>query len=652
MTNSIIHMDREEVLQLEKSLSREWFEFDGLGGFAANTVIMCPTRRYHGLLVGRPQGHDKRHVFLSRFEESLHGRGKSFALSMARYPDVIAPHGYKSFENFELKPYPVFTYQIGRVTAVREILMVRGQRTVLCRYRFRGAAPDIELRLRPLLAFREADLLTQENLALDPRVERLSDGLRVRPYASLPSMQIRIGGAEHSFEADPVWYRNLLYIEEVARGYEGLEDNFSPGILHMPLDEEIDIVVASSLEEGDAVIDDPLDLWERESYRRSQFVAQLDNDVRGTLLKHREDFLFQDRNGRHAVMAGYPWFGERGRDTFVALPGLTLAAGDLERCTKVLEGALPYFRKGLLPSHFCHSPAESRYDSADVGLWFARAVRLWELAGGSKAKGGEKLLKQKFYPALRDMAEALIAGTELNVHATDDGLLWAGTENDCATWMDMRALTGPVTPRHGHAVEIQALWYFLLSYLEKLAKKYGDGSESRRWAALRQKCGESFLERFWLGEQGYLADCVREDEVDTSIRPNMVIAASLEFSPLDREQRVDIVHVAEVGLLTPRGLRTLSPRNPKYHGKYQGGPDERDQSYHNGLGLAVAGRVLRRSLSPSASPQQATRRVRQRAARWLRGQSPFLWTGADLGALRRRSTPPRRWLRCPGLGPG
>lgn len=574
MTNTLIHLDREEVLQLEKSLSREWFEFDGLGGFASNTVVMCPTRRYHGLLVTRPDGSTKRHVFLSRFEESLHGRGKSFALSMARYPNAIAPHGFRSLENFELVPFPHFEHQIGRVTARREIMVVRGQRTVLCRYHFTGAASDIELRLRPLLAYREADLLTRENLALDPRVRRTDGALTMQPYASLPPLHLRIGGADLRFEADPVWYRQLYYAEEIKRGYPGEEDNFSPGILHVPLDEEIEFVVACSIE-GD--VRDPMALWEEESYRRKTRVAPLGSDTRGTLRKHALDYLYRDSNGRLGVIAGFPWFGEWGRDTFVAAPGLTLSVGELDACTEILTGTLPYLRAGLMPNVFGLTADDSYYGSADAALWFARAVRLWERAGGDAA-----LLKERFLPALEQIATSYEQGTELNVHVTSDGLLYAGHPGTNATWMDATTPQGPVTSRHGCAVELNALWYFLVAYLAKLHRQGGDKERAKHWSERRKQIGAAFLERFWLEREGYLADGFRDGERDTSIRPNQVIAAALEFSPLSREQRLDVVHSAEVGLVTPRGLRTLSPRNPAYLGKYQGGPVERDLAYHQG----------------------------------------------------------------------
>ncbi|PIE22645.1 MAG: hypothetical protein CSA62_11200 [Planctomycetota bacterium] len=580
MTNTLTHMTREEVLQLEKSLSREWFEFDGLGGYASSTVLMCPTRRYHGLLVGRPKGHAARHVFLSRFEETLHGRGKSFPLSMARYPDVVEPHGYKSFENFELTPYPHFEFRIGRVTAHREIMMVRGQRTVLCRYWLQGAAPDIELRLRPLLAFRQAESLTEENLDLNPKVQRLAYGFRMQPYASLPAMQLRIAGAPYQFEADPVWYRQQLYTKDVERGYDGLEDNFSPGILHLGLDEEVEIVVAASLEEE---IGDPLRLWEEESYRRKTRNTELEIDTGGVLRRHVDNYFHRSESGRLGLVAGFPWFIERGRSSFLALPGLTLAIGELEPCAEVLSGALPFFRRGLLPDRFGSDAERSEYGNVDASLWWARAVRLWQKAGGE-----EERLYAEYLPVLEEIASRYCEGTDFAVYMGDDDLLHAGSEDRSVTWMDAYDAEGrPITSRHGCAVEINALWFFLLQYLERLYKNAPAASAETRkrakhWGALRKRVGVAFLDRFWLEGPGYLADCVRGDERDESIRPNQVIAAALEFSPLSKGQRLEIVHCAEQALLTDRGLRSLCPKNPAYKGKYQGTRAERDEAYHQG----------------------------------------------------------------------
>ncbi len=585
----LLRIGREELLRLEHALSREWLETDGLGGCATSTVLMCPTRRYHGLLSAVPPGHADRHLFLSRFEESLHAPGKEFPLSMARYPGQWAPRGHRSAASFELLPWPCSRYRIGLAEPARELMMVRGQQTVLSRYTLGGERDGLELRLRPMLPYRQADALTFENLALNPRIERIPGGIRCRPYPELPALQITVmvdGELNGRFDADPVWYRQVEYQQDLARGYDGHEDQFSPGWFSLPLPRGGEVVVAATI---GAAAEDPAALWRQESARRLAVAAEqgaggeagapsgaAQLPVGDQLAVGAEHYLYRDAGHRLGVIAGFPWFGEWGRDTFLSLPGLTLSRGRVDLCGEALGGALPFLRDGLLPNIFGLEPDDSHYGSADAALWFVRAVRLWQLAGGEAAR-----LMDEFRPALRSIAEAYHDGTGLGIKTDGAGLLEVGGPELNATWMDAQTSAGPVTPRHGQPVEIEALWYFLLAYLERLALRAGDEAEARLWTKRKRLAGRSFKRRFWLPER-YLADRWQESGPDPSVRPNMVLAAALEFSPLTRGKRTDVVERAETDLLTPRGLRTLTPEDPRYLGHYAGGCEERDAAYHQG----------------------------------------------------------------------
>lgn len=594
----LLQIPREELLRLEHALSREWLETDGLGGYASCTILMCPTRRYHGLLAVLPPGHSRRHVFLSRFEESLHALGNEFPLSMARYPGTWAPRGHRSLASFALVPFPRFDHHIGLAEPRREILLVRGQPTVLVRYSLTGQRSGLELRLRPLLPFRETDRLTRENLELDPRVERWPGGIRCRPYAALPPLHLSVAvdgdPGRARFEADPVWYRNLEYQMDLLRGYDGHEDQFSPGWFSCPFPLGGEVVVAATI---GAPVADPAALWRAESARRRAELDGVGDGVGERLAAVADHYLYRAPSGRPGVIAGFPWFGEWGRDTFVALPGLTLARGQLDCCGEILSSALPFLRDGLLPNVYGAGPADSHYGSADAALWFARAVRLWQLAGGDPAR-----LQDEFRPALRTIAEAYFAGTGLGLRADDAGMLEVGGEGLNPTWMDAVTASGPVTPRTGQPVEIEALWFFLLAYLEKLARAAGDAADARAWLQRKRRAGRAFVERFWL-PQRYLADCWHAGQPDATVRPNMVIAAALEFSPLLRGRRLDVVERAETDLLTPRGLRSLSPEDPRYLGRYTGGPEERDSAYHQGTAwpwlIGFFGEAWLRAMPPS-----------------------------------------------------
>lgn len=581
---ALLRFDRESLLHLELSMTREWLETDGRGGYASSTVLLCPTRRQHGLLVAPLSGNDSssagglgtRHVFLSRFEETLHGGGRSLPISMARYPGLWAPHGHKTIESFDLRPWPSFVHLFGSARIERDVLMAKSRRAVLIRYRVSGQRNQVELALRPLLAFRPADALTFENLDLDPRTHRIPNGVSCRPYASLPPIHITVGGAAPRFSADPLWYRRIEYTADLARGYDGHEDQFSPGELKIPLESGVEIVVAASIDEP---VDHPLDLWKRETAARRATLEELPDDaVRSRAAAHlvADDFLFRACDGRLSVLAGFPWFGEWGRDAFISLPGLLLARRKSKECREALEGVLPYLRRGLLPNVFGSSASDSDYGSVDASLWFARAVRLLELASGPRND-----IAKRFLPSLTEIATSYAAGTDLDISVDDGGLVRAGSPSRNVTWMDARTSAGPVTPRDGCAVEIEALWYFLLAYLEDIHARSGQAALAAEWRKKKELAGRTFLERFWLPE-GYLADTWKEDHVSRAIRPNMVIAASLEWSPLSREQRELVVFAAETQLLVPCGLRTLEPRHPLYQGRFQGGPEDRDKAYHQG----------------------------------------------------------------------
>ena len=570
-------------------LSLEWLETDGCGGYAASTPLLCPTRRQHGLLVAPFPGTSRRHVFLSRFDEVLSGPGaERDALSVARYGQGHAPRGDRALESFELAPHPSATFRLGQARLQREVRMVRGRHAVLVRYLLEASSGPRILELRPFLPFREADALTIENETLDPGAGEIPRGIRCRPYRELPALALTASEA-CPFQADPVWARDMVFEADRARGYLGSEDQFSPGLLLLHLEPGEDLILAASI---DAPVGEPRKAWERATTggsaarsprraatggaaARSPRARTEPSDSLGLRLDRAANcFLYRAPGGRLGVIAGFPWFLEWGRDTFLSLPGLTLSRGRTEECAEVLQGAVPFLRDGLLPNVFGADPEDSHYGSADAALWFARAALLYRRAGGSEA-----LVRRELLPALESMAEAYLAGTGLGLRVDEAGMLHAGSPELNPTWMDAQTAAGPVTPRHGCPVEIAALWCSLLAQLEELSMKPG---AARHWQARRRAAQRAFRARFWDEERAMLVDVWREDHRDQSVRPNMVLAAALEHAPLTKSQRQAVVRTAERELLTPRGLRTLSPSDPAYRGRYRGGPEERDAAYHQG----------------------------------------------------------------------
>jgi len=568
-----MRIEREELLRLDSSLGRSWLEGDGVGGFAASTVLLCATSRYHGLLVATPQGSVKRHVFLSRFEETLVAQGREFPLSMARYGGgVLHPPGHQYVSDFELRPYPTWTYRIGDVEVRREILCVRGSPTVLVRWKLVGGDAEWRLRLRPITPCREADALTFTNVYLVRDVKRIPHGVAARPYASLPAVSITTNRPA-TFVPDAHWHRGIQFDDDIARGYGGHEDQFSPGRFEVDMKQGEEFVVAATIGERVA---DPAALFRAES-RRRRGGTSASSGTRAALERAAEHFVFRAPTDRLGVVAGFPWFGEWGRDTCISLPGLLLPRGKVAECGEALVALSKYLRRGRLPNRFGADPSTSEYKASDPAMWFARAVRLWELAGGDDAT-----LRRRLYPALAEIVRGHRDSKADDVFLDDGGLLVAKSTTTAATWMDAVMDGVAVTPRSGCAVDVNALWCFLLEYVARLAKRAGKSKDAREFGAMKRRAYATFVARFWLADERRLADVWRDGVVDRCVRPNMVIAAALEFSPLATEQRAACVEVARAELLTPRGLRTLSPRDPDYRGHYEGDVRSRDGAYHQG----------------------------------------------------------------------
>ena len=642
-------LERSRGLDLERGLATEWLETDGLGGFASSTLWMCPTRRYHGLLVGRPPGSDKRHVFLSRFEETIRQGDRSFAISMARYPGTWAPEGHICARRFELAPHPRTVFRIGEAEVLREVQMVRERPVVLVRYALLGDAPPTRIELRPFLPFREADALTQANDVIDGEATALPAGVSFTPYADLPTLSLTLGPAAHDFEADPHWYEDLELAAELRRGYPGTEDQFTPGVLSAELTRK-GLVLAATIE---APVKRPRALWKRELERRTTVLKDLtaeggapgSMEVRAAFAA--DDFLFRDPRGRLGVNAGYPWFVEWGRDAFIALPGLTLARAQPERCAEALSGALEYLQDGLLPNIYGGTKAASHYGSVDAALWFARAVRLYERGGGS-----EERVLDEYLPALEEIAAAYWEGTSLGIAADEAGLIRAGDASLNPTWMDARTSAGPVTPRNGFAVEINALWYALLQHLERLLGEAGRKKDKRRWSERRRSAKRGFLARFWLGRGALSGGRVARRpsrSVGTpehgargvaGVQPAGARAARRRRAPR-RGRAAHAARAAHARALGPALRRTLPRRTG---GTRRGLPP--------GHRLAVAPGVLHRGLPARVRNQEgASRRARVPVGSVGLGARPPRPEPRVRG-LRRRRAPPARRLDRPGVEHG
>ncbi|HZS49415.1 MAG TPA: amylo-alpha-1,6-glucosidase [Bryobacterales bacterium] len=623
----IIEFDRHACGDLEFALQREWLETNGLGGFASSTIAGCNTRRYHGLLIAsitRPAG---RFVLLSKLEETLILDGRRFELSVNRYrPGVIHPRGHRYLRRFRLDPFPIFTYGAEGVEIEKSLFMIHGENSVIVQYQMSQAegAPEHHeclLELRPLIAFRDYHGLTYENGVLDPQVGMEPGIACVRPYPGLPALYI-------SHQADVVdpagyWYRSFEYERERERGLDYWEDLFSPFAARVDLKRQPAPALIASLERRAAATAQALRQSEIERRRGIANASRCEQPFVRALAAAADQFIAA-RGDRKTIIAGYHWFSDWGRDTLISLPGLTLVTGRPEIARDVLIGMARYADRGMLPNRFPETGAAPEYNTADASLWFFEAVRAF-----LDSQEDYDFVEAGLYKALTDIIAWHVRGTRYGIHVDSDGLLASGAPGVQLTWMDAKVGDWVVTPRCGKPVEIQALWYNALRIMEDLARRFRDHAGAAEYARMADLANRSFNAQFWNEAEGCFYDVINGAERDGSMRPNQVIALSLPHGMAPRERCVRALDAIERDLLTPYGLRTLSPRDPRYRGRYEGGPSSRDAAYHQGT---VWPWLMGPFLTAYIKAHGRTSEVLGRAAAWLQPFAQHL-SEAGLGQI-------------------
>jgi predicted glycogen debranching enzyme len=569
---AVIEFGKGTCSNLQLALQREWLETNGIGGFASSTIVGLNTRRYHGLLVAAIRPPAGRMVLLSKFEETLQVANHCFDLSSNQYPGVVHPSGYQFQIAFRLDPFPVFTFQVGEATMEKSVFLVQGENTVVVHYRLIGGCGERAiLQLRPLIAFRDYHSTTHENSALDSRIAIEAGAAMVRPYADLPPLWLAHNG---KVERTSYWYRNFEYEVERARGLDFTEDLFNPMALSFALSTGNDAVVIASTERRDIGEAGRYESAERK--RRAAIINPRDNELVQQLSLAADQFIV-DRGKHKTVIAGYHWFADWGRDTMIALPGLTLATGRPEVARSILLEFARHVDRGMLPNRFPDEGEQPEYNTVDATLWFFEAVREYV-----EHTGDLEFVRTGLYAALTSIMQWHFRGTRYGIHADDDGLLACGAPGVQLTWMDAKIGDWVVTPRRGKPVEIQALWHNALKIMETFACEFGRAATAARYAAQAAMVADSFNAKFWNSAGAYLYDVIDDDERDASIRPNQIFAIRLPHALLSPERATSVVNLVERELLTTYGLRTLSPSNPQYHPRYEGDPRARDSAYHQG----------------------------------------------------------------------
>ena len=572
----MIDLDAQICSDFDQSTQREWLETNGLGGFASSTLSGINTRRYHGLLVAATDPPTGRMVLLSKLEETLVLDGERFELSANAYSGAVHPQGYQYLSAFRLDPFPVFTYDVGGVLLVKTIAMVHGENTTIVKWQLVGGKDGVSasLEIRPLIAFRDYHSLTHENPGLDPTYSAANGCMRLQPYAGLPELYLANNAAEIASTGE--WYRRFQYSQEQARGLDFEEDLFQPMLLLFNLTPETPAYVIVSTSPKSTVSANKY--LRNEKSRRQKLVETAPGGIElvPTLLRAADQFIV-DRGDGQTIIAGYPWFTDWGRDTMIALPGLSLAAGRPEIARSIILEFAKYIDQGMLPNRFPDKEAEPEYNTLDATLWYFEAIRAY-----LQHTGDYELVSGSLYSRLQDIINWHVKGTRYGIRVDGDGLLNSGAEGVQLTWMDARVGDWVVTPRRGKPVEIQALWYNALQFMGELAAKFGDPCSEKLYASMAARAKSSFSDRFWNEDAGCLYDVIDGEIADASIRPNQVLAISLHHAILDSGRAGQVLKVVERDLMTPFGLRTLAPSDPRYISHYRGGPLERDGAYHQG----------------------------------------------------------------------
>lgn len=573
----MIELDKESCRNLSVALSREWLETNGIGGFSSSTVIGLNTRRYHGLLTAATKPPVGRLVLLSKLEETLVIDGRRYELSANQYPGVVHPQGFNYQTGFRLDPFPIFTYEVEGLRLEKSVFMVQGQNTAVIYYELKsdgGAFDLIRLEIRPLIAFRDYHSTTHENSALNSHVNT-EDGLTtIAPYGDLPSLHFAHDICE--VDTNGFWYRNFQYAVEQERGLDFMEDLFSPFLLSFDLVARARGRIVASTERSEVANADQYRKAEISHRKAITSGATKANELVRKLTLAADQFIVA-RERCKTVIAGYHWFSDWGRDTMIALPGLTLATGCAEIAKSILAEFANHVDQGMLPNRFPDAGETPEYNTVDATLWFFEAVRAL-LA----YTADYEFVRENLYAVLTDIVDWHVKGTRYNIHVDADGLLFSGEPGVQLTWMDAKIGNWVVTPRHGKPVEIQALWYNALRVMEQLAGKFKDNRAKEKYAAMADRARDSFNALFWNEATGCLYDVVNGEARDASVRPNQIFAISLKNSLVSQERGAEILRVVERELLTPRGLRTLSPNDTQYHGRYEGNPASRDSVYHQG----------------------------------------------------------------------
>ena len=562
-----LKFEKALMTNLQDSLPRELLRTNRSGAYSCSTIVDCNTRKYHGLLVVPvPELDNENHVLLSSLDATVIQHGAAFNLGLHKYHGGnYSPNGHKYIREFDCDKVPTTVYRVGNAVLKKEVVLQCYEERILVRYTLLEGQGTTLLQFRPFLAFRSVREFTHENAAINREYHNVENGIATCLYEGYPQLFMQFS-KDNEFHYEPYWYRGLEYPKEQARGYYSDEDLYVPGYFEMKIKKGESIVFSGSTSEIKTstlkrIFDDEI-----------EFRPPRDNFFH-CLVNAAHQFHNRKKNDDRYILAGYPWFKCRARDQFIALPGLTLSIEEQDYFELVMKtaerGLREFMQNELLTVEI------QEIEQPDVILWC-----IWAIQQYAKEAGKESCLKL-YGDFLRDMIAYIENGKHPNLFLHTNGLLYAEGKNKAITWMNGMIDGKPVNPRSGYIVEFNALWYNDIKFVAWL---FNDTSETEYTAHLEEMaslCKDAFVATF-LNNYGYLYDYVDGNMVDWSVRPNMILAAALDYSPLEQSQKKSVVDICTRELLTPKGLRSLSPKSGGYTPVCVGDQDYRTRVYHQG----------------------------------------------------------------------
>ena len=564
---SYLKFDKNLMINLEQSLPKEMLRTNMSGAYHCTTIVGCNTRKQHGLLVlPIPEMDDKAHVLLSSLDESVIQHGASFNLGLHQYgDDVFSPNGHKYIREFNCESVPKLTFRVGGVIMTKEKVFISHENRILIRYTLLDAHSSTSLRFRPFLAFRDANSLVIENNRYNSEIRHERNGVSSCMYEGYPRLYMQFN-KEAKWVDDPHWYKGIEYYKDRDRGLPYKEDLWVPGYFELPIKKGESIIFSASTYEADpAEFEQTYENELKTRTCRTSFYNCLKNAAKQFYLKQGDKMY---------IMAGYPWYNVRCRDELIALPGCTLAIDHEEDYHHILSTLLEALHRNIEQGE--KDRVIKEIDLPDIPLWTIWAIQQYRRYS-EKGKCSERYLEEVKY-----LVEKIRQGGINNLKLETDGMLSSAGIDKPITWLSASIGGRPIIPRTGYILEFNALWYnalqFLISMLEERGEEgeYVDGLRS-----LSDRCKEAFKATF-INEAGYLYDYVNGTYTDLEVRPNIAIAIGLEYSPLDRKQRKKALDFCTRELLTPKGLRSLSPKSHAYRPVYVGNPEEREYTVHQG----------------------------------------------------------------------